>query len=104
MVPPEEIDSIPRTEPIYPLTQGLTSRVWNKALNAALEQTPTLPEWADASLQQQQKWPGWQTAINACIFAPMVRRTRHRPCPGPALAQRALRRLAYDELRPACSR
>ena len=99
MVPPEEIDSIPRTEPIYPLTQGLTSRVWNKALNAALEQTPTLPEWADASLQQQQKWPGWQAAINALHFrADGAADGSTGPVPDQRLRSEALRRLAYDEL------
>ena len=45
MVPLEEKAAIPAVEPIYPLTQGLTTRVWNKALNAALDLVPELPEW-----------------------------------------------------------
>ncbi|MGB1157640.1 MAG: ATP-dependent DNA helicase RecG, partial [Alphaproteobacteria bacterium] len=89
MVPLEEAESIPAVEPIYPLTQGLTSRVWNKALNAALEGMPELPEWADTSLQAQQKWPGWRASVCALHF-----RTPEQDTPRPE----ALRRLAYDEL------
>ena len=44
MVPVEEADSIPAVEPIYPLTQGLTTRVWNKALDAALERLPLMAD------------------------------------------------------------
>ena len=68
IVPEEEEDAIPAVEPIYPLTQGLTSRVWNKALNAALELVPTLPEWVDASLQAQQKWPEWTPSLQSLHF------------------------------------
>ena len=89
IVPEEEEDAIPAVEPIYPLTQGLTSRVWNKALNAALDLVPTLPEWVDASLQAQQKWPDWTPSLQSLHFrGALVGSDRTQ----------AVRRLAYDEL------
>ncbi|MGB1147349.1 MAG: ATP-dependent DNA helicase RecG, partial [Alphaproteobacteria bacterium] len=89
MVPPEEEETIPAVEPIYPLTQGLTSRVWNKALAAAMELAPDLPEWTDPSLQQQQKWPGWRESIGRVHFQGEIEGNRRTE---------GLRRLAYDEL------
>ena len=89
IVPEEEEGAIPAVEPIYPLTQGLTSRVWNKALNAALDLVPTLPEWVDASLQAQQKWPDWTPSLQSLHFrGALVGSDRTQ----------AVRRLAYDEL------
>ena len=89
MVPPEEEATIPAVEPIYALTQGLTSRVWHRALAAGLEHLPALDEWSDPSLQAQQKWPDWRAAMQALHFQ------------GEGTADQrsaALRRLAYDEL------
>ncbi len=89
MVPVEEADSIPAVEPIYPLTQGLTTRVWNKALDAALDLVPTLPEWDDPTLKAQQNWPDWAPSLQALHF---------RGASADSLRNQAIRRLAYDEL------
>jgi len=37
-------------EPVYPLTAGLSSRIAARAVNAALERAPELPEWLDPAL------------------------------------------------------
>src|SRR6185437_12534992 len=36
-----------RVEPVYGLTAGVTPRVLRKAVAAALERAPALPEWLD---------------------------------------------------------
>ena len=50
VVAPEAADSIKPIEPVYPLTAGLSSRIVAKAVAAALERAPELPEWLDPAL------------------------------------------------------
>ncbi len=52
-----------KTEVIYPLTAGLTTKPLRKAILAALDQAPTLPEWLDPAQKRQQQWPDWKDAI-----------------------------------------
>ncbi len=76
-------------EPVYPLTEGLTSkRVQNAAL-AALERLPDLPEWQDPTLAAKAGWPGFRAALA----------TLHQPRSAEDLDPEGLnyRRLAYDE-------
>ena len=77
-------------EPVYPLSAGLTERVMEKAVEAALTRVPDLPEWIDAALLEREGWPAWQVALNLA----------HAPQGPPDLAPTALprARLAYDEL------
>jgi ATP-dependent DNA helicase RecG len=77
-------------EPIYPLTEGLTSRRVQSAAKAALEKIRPLPEWLDDTLLTREGWPGFATALQ-CLHAPRSREDR-----APEAA--AYRRLAYDEL------
>ncbi|HEY4164946.1 MAG TPA: DEAD/DEAH box helicase, partial [Dongiaceae bacterium] len=90
ILPVERRGEMPRFEPIYPLTAGLTAKVVGKAVRAALEKLPDLPEWADAHLVKRHDWPRWDDAVRAV----------HRPKefadlePGSPPRQR----LAYDEL------
>jgi ATP-dependent DNA helicase RecG len=56
-------DQPEKNEVIYPLTAGLTTKPLRKAILAALEQTPALPEWLDASQTKQQNWPDWKSAL-----------------------------------------
>jgi len=87
---PEEAGSLPPYEPVYPLTAGLTQRQVARAVAAALERAPELPEWIDPALKAREGWPDWRAALLAA----------HAP-DGPAAlspAHPARQRLAYDEL------
>jgi ATP-dependent DNA helicase RecG len=77
-------------EPIYPMTQGLSPKTLRKAILAALETCPELPEWIDPSKLKQQKWPAWHKAINDL----------HNPQSGKDLdiEHPNRQRLAFDEL------
>ncbi len=61
--PAEEADDIITVQPVYPLTQGLTLRTYGKAVSAALERVPALPEWLDPAVLRREGWPGWADAI-----------------------------------------
>jgi ATP-dependent DNA helicase RecG len=63
VVPVEERDSILRVEPVYGLTGGLTQRPLQKAIDAAVERAPELPEWQDAAFLKKQKWSGWKSSL-----------------------------------------
>lgn len=80
----------PRLEPIYPLTEGLSSRRLQNAARSALEKLKSLPEWLDPAFVQQRDWPGFRDALNMlhCPSAPED--------VGPNTS--AWQRLAYDEL------
>jgi ATP-dependent DNA helicase RecG len=90
VVPIEERESILRVEPIYGLTTGLTQRPLQKALAAAVERAPELPEWQDAAFLKKQKWSGWKASLAAA----------HAPVEDTDLAPLTLARarLAFDEL------
>ncbi len=90
VVAPEEIGSFPLHEPIYGLTEGLTPRPMAKAVRAALDKMPAMPEWQDAAFAKLRKWQDFGGALSAA----------HNPVhdgdlePGTPARQR----LAYDEL------
>jgi len=90
VVSPEQTDSIRAIEPTYPLTAGLSSRIVARAVAAALERAPELPEWLDPALRARRHWPGWNEAI-AAVHAPQDE-------PGLAPANPVRERLAYDEI------
>ena len=90
ILPPERIAEIPNAEPVYPATQGLTSRQVRKLVLAALEAAPELPEWQDAAWIAARGWSGWRAALG----------TVHEPQTEFDLSDEAppRQRLAYDEL------
>jgi len=90
VVAPDEIARIRMLEPTYRLTAGLPPRVLQRAVAAAVERAPPLPEWLDPALRQQRRWPSWNEAIAAV----------HAPQSGADLAPGtpARERLAYDEI------
>src|SRR5262249_44136618 len=47
VVPIDQREAILRVEPVYGLTAGLTQRPIQKAIAAAVERAPELPEWQD---------------------------------------------------------
>jgi len=87
---PEEAAAMPPVEPIYPLTAGLASKTLQKALKAAVERVPALPDWLDDAHLRQTQWPEFAEAI----------RTVHQPLERTDLLPEAacVQRLAYDEL------
>ncbi len=90
VVPPGQADEIPAFEPTYPLTAGVTGKTLRKAIAAALDTLPTLPDWLDPALKSREAWPDWREAFH----------TLHRPT-GPDDLKGdapARARLAYDEL------
>ena len=85
-----EAEALPAFEPVYPLTQGLTLKTMNRAVQSALERVRPLPEWIEPSLKRQRRWPDWHAALAAA----------HAPAGPPDLvpSSPARERLAYDEL------
>ena len=87
---PDELDRLKPIEPVYPLTAGLTPRLVQRSVVAALDRLPDLPEWIDPALSRRRGWPGWADAL----------RRVHSPASEAELspAQPARERLAYDEV------
>ena len=90
IIRPEELESLAVVEPVYPLTGGLPGKVLRRAIGAALDRAPALPEWQDSAWLAQQGLPDWRTAL-ALAHAPDGAADLEPNTP-------ARRRLAYDEL------
>ncbi|TAL04560.1 MAG: ATP-dependent DNA helicase RecG [Rhodospirillaceae bacterium] len=90
IVPPDQAHQIMRVEPVYPMTEGLSPKVLDKAVTAAVAKTPDLAEWLDPAYLARQGWPTWQSAVRA-VHAP-----KSEADISPLTPARA--RLAYDEL------
>ncbi|MGN6102366.1 MAG: ATP-dependent DNA helicase RecG [Devosia sp.] len=89
IVEPEKFDTLPLVQPVYPLTQGLSSRVLNKLVREVLERLPELPEWMPPLRRESFGWPG---------FSEAMRRVHMPDQPADAdLTAPARMRLAYDE-------
>ncbi|MDC0148819.1 ATP-dependent DNA helicase RecG [Rhodospirillales bacterium] len=90
IVTEDDIESLNKVEPVYPLTAGLSLKVLGKTMRAALEVPKALPEWLDPALVNRENWLTWHEALLA-VHAPestidlSVQTPPHR-------------RLAYDEL------
>ena len=87
---PEEAETLPPFEPVYPLAAGLSQRVVAKAAQAALGRLPPLAEWIDPELVRREGWPGWRAALEAAHAPQGLADTLPGAIPR--------RRLAYDEL------
>ncbi len=90
VVRPDDGDSVPCFEPVYPLCAGLTRRRMVQAVTAAVKLLPDLPEWIDAGTLKGRGWPRWKDAVISA----------HHPTSESDLttAAPARERLAYDEL------
>lgn len=86
----EEASEIAAVEPVYPATQGLSSRQVRKLIQNALAEVPQLPEWQDPAWLAKRSWPAWSDAVLEL----------HRPGGEFDLEPDApaRQRLAYDEL------
>lgn len=71
------------TEPVYPLSEGLTQNRIAALVQQALATVPELPEWIEPGLADKMQWPRWRDALE------LVHRSEHAA---------ARDRLAYDEL------
>jgi ATP-dependent DNA helicase RecG len=80
---------LPLVEPVYPLTNGLSSKALFKLVRQAVDALPDIPEWIDADTMRTRKWPSFSEAM----------RKVHLPDePGDAeLWSPSRQRLAYDE-------
>ncbi len=89
MVSPSEAGEIPRFEPVYPLTSGITQKLMSKACRSAVARAPELAEWIDPTQKEQSGWPDWHQAVAQA----------HQPeCLADlAVTAPARERLAYDE-------
>ena len=86
-----EFETLPLVEPVYPQTEGLTSKAIARAVGHALAKLPHLPEWQDADWLAQQKYSDFGAAL-ATLHHP------DRPIDPEATEDPARDRLAYDEL------
>ncbi len=87
---PEEAESLPQIEPVYPLGAGLTQKLLHKSAQGALARAPALPEWIDPALRAREGWPDWLSALQqAHAPASLADLSASHP---------ARARLAYDEL------
>lgn len=90
ILPLEKADEIPLSEPVYPATQGLTSRQIRKLAQGALALAPELPEWQEPNWLAARRWAGWRPALEA-LHAPSNEADLTPDAP-------VRQRLAYDEL------
>ena len=85
MVHPDHIlrpgEDLPAYEPVYPLTEGLTLRTMTRAVHAALDRAPDLPEWIEPSLRRRREWPDWRRGAGAGARPRPPGRPRPRPRP-----------------------
>jgi ATP-dependent DNA helicase RecG len=117
VLPPAEALDLPEREPVYALSEGLTSRRMGDLAAQALARLPKLGEWIEPSLLDRRGWPGWEEALQGAHHgdSPLplaggagVGRADRRasgsvtPPPAPRAAGRgegkARDRLAYDEV------
>lgn len=87
---PDEAETIPLYEPVYPLTGTVTQKAMFKATAGLLDDLPDLPEWIDPALRAREGWPEWGTALQQA----------HRPMSSAEMSATAAarQRLAYDEV------
>jgi ATP-dependent DNA helicase RecG len=90
VVSPDEAEKLKPIEPVHPLTAGLSSRIVGRAVAAALDRAPVLPEWIDPTLRERRRWPYWHAAI-AAVHAP-------EKVDDLSPSNAARERLAYDEV------
>jgi ATP-dependent DNA helicase RecG len=86
----EEAAQLPKYEPVYPLTAGVTQRQIARAAQSALARVPDLPEWIDPAQKAREGWPDWRAALLAA----------HGPKSAQDIAAShpARARLSYDEM------
>jgi len=90
VVRPEEMETLPLLEPVYPLTAGLPLKAIQKATRGAVKLLPDLPEWQDPEWLKARGWGPWRASVEAA-HTPQSLADIESMAPARA-------RLAYDEL------
>jgi len=90
IVAPGQEKDLPQHEAVYALTEGLPAKSLSKAIRAALEKVPVMPEWQDAAFQKAHSWTNFGEALSA------AHNPAHEADLSPENSTR--QRLAYDEL------
>ncbi|MEP4195882.1 MAG: ATP-dependent DNA helicase RecG [Aliishimia sp.] len=85
-----DASKIPIFEPVYPLTSGVTQKVFTKAVSGALTKLPDVTEWIDPAQKTKAGWPDFAQATYDA-HSPTTRMDL-------AMTSPARERLAYDEL------
>ena len=85
-----DVNKLPKFEPVYPLTAGISNKTVNRYISQALEKLPKLPEWIDAEFLKKQGWQSFYDSVMA-VHSPKYKNDLE-----PFSNARA--RLAYDEL------
>ncbi|WP_380786361.1 ATP-dependent DNA helicase RecG [Sphingomonas sp. R86521] len=80
----EPDETLPEREPIYPLSEGLTSRKLAGLTAQAVTRAPDLPEWIEPGLKAKREWPNWHESLARIHADPADAKARER--------------LAYDEV------
>ncbi len=80
----EPDEALPEREPIYPLSEGLTSRKLAGLASQAVGRAPDLPEWIEPGLKAKREWPNWHESLERIHADPADAKARER--------------LAYDEV------
>ena len=86
----QDAAQMPLHEPVYALTEGLAAKSLAKAIRAALDKVPDMPEWQDEAFVRREAFAPFHEALLSS-HAP-----RHDADLAPEGPYR--RRLAYDEL------
>ena len=81
---PAQALDLPEREPVYALSEGITSRRLGDFAGQALSRAPELGEWIEPSLLAARCWPGWKQALTQAHADPAEGAARER--------------LAYDEV------
>jgi ATP-dependent DNA helicase RecG len=80
----EPDETLPEREPIYPLSEGLSSRRLAALATQAIARAPDLPEWIEPGLKAKREWPDWHDSLVRIHADPADAKARER--------------LAYDEV------
>ncbi len=89
IVAPDQFGTLPLVEPVYPLTNGLSSKALRKLVTQVVESLPDMPEWITGERLNYFGWPGFSDAMRS-VHAPQA--PEDADITGPARM-----RLAYDE-------
>jgi ATP-dependent DNA helicase RecG len=87
---PDEAGRLQPIEPVYPMTAGLSPRLVQKGVAAALARVAALPEWLEPARCGAHGWPSWDAALRH-VHAPEAEADLSPLDP-------ARQRLAYDEI------
>ena len=90
IVVPEQRDTMPVLEPVYPLTAGLSPKILRRTIGDALTRLPDLPEWIPAPIIAEYNWPNFADAMHT-VHTPQSEADLLPTSPSRA-------RLAFDEL------